>query len=75
MSRVTSTSTGKTSLSLDWSLMVGILELGNTWVALCIEIQSFSLDLLGCLDTQYIVDIAGIGNGIKHQDANTGWFF
>ena len=68
---ITSTSTGKVSLSLDWSLMVGIFELGNTWVALCIEIQSFSLDLLGCLDhTTYIVDIAGIGNGIKHQDAN-----
>jgi len=27
--------------------------------------------LLGCLDhTTNIVDIAGIGNGIKHQDAN-----
>ena len=37
MIRVTSTSTGKTSLSLDWSLMVGIFVLRNAWFALQIN--------------------------------------
>ena len=62
---VTSTSTGKTSLSLDWSLMVGIFVLRNAWFDLHINF-CFSLRLLWVLGPHLSLK-AGMGEKIKHH--------